>query len=148
MAPMVFSTDVARRPEEVFAYLADPARLPEWQESAVSARLEGEGPPAVGSKALTVRRVGRGERPMTMEITNLDPPRSLSVRGIDGPVRGLVEQRVEPLDDGGRSRVTVELDFEGHGIGKLLVPLVVRRQAKAEMPRNMEKLRERLESGA
>ena len=24
-----------------------------------------------------------------------------------------------PFDDGARSRVTIELDFEGHGIGKL-----------------------------
>ena len=30
---------------------------------------------------------------------------------------------------GGRSRFTAELDFEGRGIGKLVVPLVVRRQA-------------------
>jgi hypothetical protein len=44
--------------------------------------------------------------------------------------------------------VTIELDFEGHGIGKLLVPLVVRRQAQREMPRNMRSLKERLESGA
>jgi hypothetical protein len=42
--------------------------------------------------------------------------------------------------------VTIELDFEGHGIGKLLVPLVVRRQARAEMPTNMRSLKERLEA--
>jgi hypothetical protein len=56
----------------------------------------------------------------------------------------MVNGMVEPLD-GDRSRVTIELDFEGHGIGKLLVPLVVRRQARAEMPINMRKLKERLE---
>jgi hypothetical protein len=43
--------------------------------------------------------------------------------------------------------VTIALDFEGHGIGKLLIPLVVRRQARTEMPRNLQKLKERLESG-
>jgi hypothetical protein len=37
--------------------------------------------------------------------------------------------------------------LEGHGLGKLLVPLVVRRQAQKEMPRNLQNLRERLESG-
>jgi hypothetical protein len=40
------------------------------------------------------------------------------------------------------------LDFEGHGIGKILLPLVVRRQAQAEMPRHVQKLKERLVSGA
>jgi hypothetical protein len=44
--------------------------------------------------------------------------------------------------------VTISLDFEGHGIGKLLLPLFVRRQVQAEMPKNMQNLKNRLESGA
>jgi len=38
--------------------------------------------------------------------------------------------------------------LEGHGIGKLLVPLVVHRQARTEMTKSHEALKERLESGA
>jgi hypothetical protein len=53
---------------------------------------------------------------------------------------------VEPLADGSRSRVTIELDFTGHGIGRLLVPLLVRRQAASEMPGNMKRLEQRLEA--
>jgi hypothetical protein len=41
-----------------------------------------------------------------------------------------------------------ELDLRGHGIGRLLVPLVAKRQAQRGTPRNMEKLKKRLESGA
>jgi hypothetical protein len=37
------------------------------------------------------------------------------------------------------------IDFEGHGIGKLLVPLLVRREARKEMPANLATLRQRLE---
>ena len=148
MAPIVNSIEIAKPPEEVFSYVTDPSRLGEWQESVVSAHLEGGGPPAVGSKALTVRRVGRMERTMTMEMTELSPPRSWAIRGVDGPVRGIVNGTVEALDDGARSRVTIELDFEGHGLGKLLVPLVVRRQAQAEMPRNLANLKEQLETAA
>jgi uncharacterized protein YndB with AHSA1/START domain len=148
MAPIVSSIEIARPPDEVFAYLMDPSRQAEWQESLVSARAEGPGPPTVGSKLITTRKVGRGERTMTMELTDLSEPRSWAARGIDGPIRALVNGAVEPLDDGARSRVTIELDFEGHGIGKLLVPLVVRRQAQQEMPRNMGNLKQRLEGGA
>jgi uncharacterized protein YndB with AHSA1/START domain len=144
MAPIVSSIEIARRPEDVFAYATDAARLPEWQESLLSTRTEGSGPPAVGSRLIQTRRVGRSERTMTSELTELAPPRSWAARGIDGPVRAMVKGMVEPLD-GDRSRVTIELDFEGHGIGKLLVPLVVRRQARAEMPINMRTLKERLE---
>jgi Polyketide cyclase / dehydrase and lipid transport len=100
----------------------------------------------VGSRVVVTRRVGRRERAMTAELAELNPPSTWGVRGIDGPVRGNVKGTIEPLDDGARSRVTIELAFEGHGIGKLLVPIVVRRQAQKEVPRNQQKLKERLES--
>jgi uncharacterized protein YndB with AHSA1/START domain len=109
--------------------------------------LEGDRPVAVGSRFITIRHVGGRDRPMTMEMTELSPPKTWTARGVDGPVRGIVHGTVEPLDDGARSRVTIQLDFEGHGMGMLLVPLVVRRQAKAEMPRTSQKLKELLESG-
>lgn len=147
MAPIVESIEIARRPDDVFAYVTDPSHLPEWQESVVSVHPVGEAALAAGAtKVVVTRRVGPRERAMTVELTR-DPPRSWTVRGIDGPVRAIVQGTVEPVADGERSRVTIALDFEGHGIGKLLVPLVVRRQAQAEMPRNQERLKERLESG-
>ena len=42
--------------------------------------------------------------------------------------------------------MTIELDFEGHGIGKPLVP-AVRRQARKAAPRSYRNLKERLERG-
>jgi uncharacterized protein YndB with AHSA1/START domain len=148
MAPMVSTIEIARPPEEVFQYLTDPSRLPEWQESAVDARLESGGPLATGSRLAVTRRIGRGDRKTTTEITSHSPPRSWGGRGIDGPVRGIFTFTVEPLDDGARSRVTIEFDFEGHGLGRLLVPLIVRPQVRKEMPRNMESPKARLERGA
>jgi hypothetical protein len=71
---------------------------------------------------------------MTSEITEISRPRTWAVRGIDGPVRGMVRGTVEPVAESERSRVTIELDFEAHGIGKLLVPLVVRRQTRSRCP--------------
>ena len=145
MAPIVASTEISRRPEEVFAYLTDPTNLPDWQESVV--RVEGHtGGPVTGTKTLHVtRHVGPRDMRMAVEVGNLDPPRSWTVRGLDGPVRGDVNGRVDPLDDGARSRVTIEVNLHGHGIGKVIVPLVARRQVQKEMPLNMQRLRERLE---
>jgi hypothetical protein len=42
--------------------------------------------------------------------------------------------------------LTIAVDFEGHGIGKLLVPLLVRREAQKEMPANLARLKEHLET--
>lgn len=147
MAPIVESIEIARRPEDVFSYLVDPSHMPEWQEGVVRVRRLDEGPAAVGSRVVVTRRVGGRDREMTMELSELNAPTSWTGRGVDGPVRAIAMSRIEPVGNGERSRVTIELDFEGRGIGTFLVPLVVRGQAKAEMPRNMRKLKEILERG-
>jgi hypothetical protein len=92
--------------------------------------------------------MGKREQTMTSEVTEYDPPRGYAFRIIDGPVRALGEGRFEPLDDGRKTRFTFELDFEGHGIGKLLVPLIVRRQAAKELPESHAQLKKRLEGEA
>ena len=78
----------------------------------------------------------------------VQPPRSYAFRVIDGPVRALGKGRFEPLDNGARTLFTFELDFEGHGIGKVLVPLIVRRQAANELPQSHANLKRVLEGGA
>jgi uncharacterized protein YndB with AHSA1/START domain len=74
MPPIASSIEIARRPEDVFAYVTDPARLAEWQESVVSSRMEGTGRPGAGTRASVTRRIGRVEREMTSELAELDPP--------------------------------------------------------------------------
>lgn len=143
MTAIVASTDINRSPGEVFAYAVEPANLPTWQGNVVSATHEG--PLGPGAQVVTVRRLGKREQAMTMEFAGYDAPRGWSMRGVDGPVRPLVETRIEPLDDGARSRVTIELDFKGIGIGKLLVPLLVRPEARKGLARNLELLRTVLE---
>ncbi|GAA3817127.1 SRPBCC family protein [Streptomyces phyllanthi] len=142
------SVDISRRPEDVFSYVTDPSHLPEWQESAVSVRPVGDALLGVGSRVVVTRRIGRREIPMTTEVTELDPPRSWRLDGVDGPIRGHVKGTIEPLGDGERSRLTLSLDFESHGIGRLVVPLVLRPYARKEMPRNEQTLKTLLEGGA
>jgi hypothetical protein len=43
------------------------------------------------------------------------------------------------------SRVTVSLDLEGHGLGKLLLPLI-KAQARKQIPADQARLKEILES--
>jgi hypothetical protein len=62
-------------------------------------------------------------------------------------VRGDAKGTIEALEGGARSRVTIELNLYGRGIGKLLLPLFIRRMAEREMPLNAQRLKERLESG-
>ena len=147
MASLVHSVEIDRKPEEVFAYVTDPSRFTDWQENVVSARLLDDGPARQGAKLAMTRRIGRREQSMTSELTAYDPPRSYAFRVLDGPVRAIGRGEFAALDGGERTRFTFELDFEGHGIGKLLVPLVVRRQANKELEESHASLKRKLESG-
>jgi uncharacterized membrane protein len=138
------SIEISRSPEDVFAYLDDLARHGEWQEQVVSAKVEGV-PTKVGSRSTETRKVGGREREMTYEVTEHNPPRLFAFRGVDGPVRPIGRATVEPLEGGARSRVTLDLDFEGHGMGKLMLPLV-RNRAGKQVPKDQARLKQRLES--
>ena len=139
------SIDIDRPADDVLAYVTDPTRFHEWQQGVVSGGMKEPGAPTIGSHCTMTRRIGGANRPSTSVVTKMNPPTSWAVRGIDGPIRALVDVTVQAIDKS-RSRVAIDVDFEGHGIGKALVPLVVRRQAAKEMPTNLERLKDRMES--
>jgi uncharacterized protein YndB with AHSA1/START domain len=148
MAAITESTQIARTPEDVFAYTTDFAHFPDWQGGVVSVSSEADTPLEVGSRAVITRRVGPRQLTAPEEVTELQPPRTWSVRAVDGAVKASARGVVEPLGDGRRSRVTISLEFQGRGLGRLLVPLVIQRQARKQLPRNLQKLKEVLERGA
>jgi uncharacterized membrane protein len=143
MAPITASIEIGRSPEGVFAYLDDLSRHGEWQAQIREVQVLTDGPTRVGTQVREKRQVPGGARDITYEITAHDPPRSVSFRGVDGPVRVVGNVAIAPTDGG--SRVTLELDFEGRGLRKLLVPLV-RSQARKEVPVDQQRLKERLEA--
>ena len=147
MPPITVSIEVDRSAEDVFAYATDPSRFSEWQKGVVSGEMRSVGVPRVGDLCLTTRRIGFVERPVTAALVHVDPPRSWGVRGVDGPIRAIVDVTVESRSDTS-AVLTIVLDFAGHGVGRLLVPLVVRSEARREMPGNLAQLKQRLESSA
>jgi uncharacterized protein YndB with AHSA1/START domain len=122
MEPLVSTIELARPPAEVFTFTTDPHRFAEWQHDVVSVRMLGQ------SRFATTRRIG-----------------GWAAQGIDGPIRAHATITVEPVDDATQSRVTFTLDFEGHGLGVPLVPLV-RRQARKGAPNSYRNLKSLLEN--
>ena len=131
----------------MFAYATDPSRFSEWQKGVVGGRMESGGAPRVGDRCLTTRRIGLADRQVASELVRFDPPHRWGVSGVDGPIRATVEVTVEPRSDA-NAHLTIAVDFEGHGTGRLLVSLLVRRQARREMPINLTTLKQRLEGPA
>jgi uncharacterized protein YndB with AHSA1/START domain len=140
MAPLVSTIEIARPPQEVYAMATDPLRFAEWQPDVVEVRL------LDGSRIATTRRMTGGARTILQQIVRDDPPRSWAARCVDGPVRPHATITVEPVAGGTGSRVTFTLDFEGHGLGIPLVPLV-RRQAEKAAPVSYTNLKRLLEQG-
>ena len=146
MAPITETIEINRRPEDVFAYLDDVERHGEWQDQIVDVEPQGDQPMGVGKRVRETRRVPGGNRSMTYEITEHDPPRQSSFRVLDGPIRAVGTVSVEPIDDGSRTRLTITIDFEGHGIaGKVLLP-VAKTQARKQIPKDQARMKELLES--
>jgi uncharacterized membrane protein len=146
MAPISESIEIDRRPEDVFAYLDDVERHGEWQEQIVGVERQDDGPLRVGSRVTETRRVPGGDRTMTYEVTEHDPPRQSSFRVLDGPVRADGTISIEPIGDGSRSRVTFTIEFRGHGLaGRVLLP-VARTQARKQIPKDQARMKKLLES--
>jgi uncharacterized membrane protein len=143
MASIATSVEIARSPEDVFAYITEVPRHPEWQEGLVSVSVETEGPLRVGSRLVHRRKVGPATVATTSEITAFDPPHLVAFRGLDGPVRADGTQRVDAAGDG--SRVSFEMEMHGHGLGALMLPLA-RRQAASQVAASHETLKRILES--
>jgi len=149
MAPIVSTIEIACPPEQVFGYVTDLARFPEWQRDVVRVEVQHGGPPGVGSRFTTIRRIAGVEREIVQEVVETIAPVKWSARGVAGPIRPSAGIAIESLDEGTRSRVTFALDFEGEGIGVALLPLVRRLTRKgapvsyANLKRLLEDLRPR-----
>jgi uncharacterized membrane protein len=144
MAPIVDSIEINRTPEDVFAYVADLARHGEWQQQILSVHIDTDGPTRVGSRATDKRRLPGGTRDVSYEITEHDAPHTSSFRGVNGPIRPRGTVTVEPLDGGARSKLTLDFELEGKGLGVLLAPLA-RANARKEIPKSHQRLKELLE---
>jgi uncharacterized protein YndB with AHSA1/START domain len=137
MAPIELTVEIDRTPAEVYPYVTDPTRFPEWQTDVVAVH-PGEG------GFTQVRRFGGAERTLTQRVVLAEPPRRWAVAGVGGPIRPDVTVVIDPLDGGARSRLTFTFTYAGHGMGELLLPLVRRMTAK-QAPHSLRRLKQRLE---
>src|SRR5688500_17289143 len=105
-ALITYLVEINRRPEDVFAYLADLERYPEWQEGLLSTRVDTDGPTRVGSRGVDRRPTPMGVREFPFVVAEYDPPRRIAFRVTGGPVRSVATLTLEPTDDKSRSRLS------------------------------------------
>jgi uncharacterized protein YndB with AHSA1/START domain len=76
--------DIARSPEEVFAYVTDPAKLSTWQNAEEVTQLT-PGPLRAGARLREVHKVLGRRRVQITEVVVSEPGRRLDIRMVDGP---------------------------------------------------------------
>ena len=126
--------EIARTPEDVFAYLTDVSNLPKWQEGVKSASLRD------GRIEETRTLLGR-ELDTTLEIVEQEAPRVLTLRALDGPVRVTILHELEAADGGTQLTVTAEGDIPGGFAAGF-----VARRVEKQFRKDFERLKQILES--
>jgi carbon monoxide dehydrogenase subunit G len=124
--------EIARPPEEVFAYLTDVSNLPAWQAGVKSATIRG------GRIEETRSFLGR-ELHTTLEIVERDEPRLFTLRALNGPVLFTVRHELRPADAHTQLTVSVEGDVPGFASG------LVAQRAKSQFRKDFERLKQILE---
>ena len=139
------AVEIARLPAEVYAYLADPAHLPDWQEDVEEVRDAPGGPLPAGAAFTEVRSFLGKRAESTLEVTTAEPGRELSLRTVSGPVKVSIRHRLEPAGDGTLVLLEVEADpGKLFGLGGPLLRKAAERRARGDF----ERLKAVLEAGA
>jgi uncharacterized protein YndB with AHSA1/START domain len=141
MVRVEHSLVIACPPEEVFAYVTDPANLPEWQSTALEA--SSEGPVQQGARVSEVRKFLGRKMETKLEVTAYEPGRRFGLKVISGPVPFTADQTLEPTDGG--TRLSMVLEGEPEGFFKLTEPLV-ERAARRQVETDFAQLKDILEA--
>ena len=140
---MEHTVRIDRPPADVFTYLTDVKKLPEWQSSAVEASAEGE--MGVGTRIRETRNFLGRRAESTLEVIEYEPGRKFSLRVLTGPLPFEVRHELAPENGGTRLDWVAEADTSR--FPKLAVRMMAgtaERQFKGDLAR----LKQVLEGGA
>ena len=135
------TVEIARTPEEVFAYLTDVSNLPHWQSGVHAARLVG--PPAAGALIHGSRHMLGRELHTSLEIEEYERPRLFTLRALSSPVPFSVRHELEPSATG--TTLTVVGEGEAGPLPGFAAGIVTRR-AEKQFRKDFERLKRLLES--
>ena len=139
------AVEIARPPAEVYAYLADPTHLREWQQDVEEVRDAPGGPLPVGATFTEVRSFLGKRAESTLEVTASEPGRELSLRTVSGPVPVSIRHLLEPAGEGTLVLLEAEADpGKLFGLGGPLLRKAAERRARGDF----ERLKTLLEAGA
>ena len=139
------SIEIDRSPAEVFSFLGDIERMPEWQQGVVAVSTSTAGPVRVGTEFALTMKKGRELRARG-KVAAYQRDALVAFAADASPVSFYCGFALTPIGIGG-TRVVARYEFELHGLWKLLRPMVAA-AAPRETAGELVILKRLLEQGA
>jgi carbon monoxide dehydrogenase subunit G len=132
------SVELSQPPEEVFPWLLEEDKVPQWTSDLQSYSVSG--PLGQGAHAHQMLDVAGGLK-LDLEITRYDPPGGAETRFETNGVKVTSDYTLEP-NGGGGTRLTQTLEAKAGGLtARMLIPVVQGRLEK-KLTQDLERLRE------
>ena len=141
---VVTETVIARPPDQVARYAADPSNAPEWYVNIESIDWKSEPRVEVGARMAFVAHFLGKRIAYTYEIVELVPAERLVMRTAEGPFPMETTYTWEPAGDGG-TRMTLRNRGEPRGFSRLVAPLMARAMRRANT-KDLARLKQLLEA--
>ena len=140
MITVEHTVEIDRSIDEVFAYLTDVARLPEWQASVSEVHVDG--PIEQGTRFRDVREFMGRRAASTLEVTAYKPPSRFALRVAEGPIAYEIDHVLEATGRG--TRVTFSGRGETTRVPRLMRGMV-ERAVERQLAKDAEALKQALE---
>lgn len=144
MATTERSVEIPRPPAEVFPWLFEEDKVPQWTTGLEHYERLDSGPIARGARFRQKLEVSGQRFTVELEVTEYDPPHgagsAFEIRGVD------VVTRYDLADGGGTTKLTQSVEAKGRGItGRLFIPMIqphLERKLEADLAALKQRLAE------
>ena len=145
MATTERSVEISRPPAEVFPWLFEEDKVPQWTTGLEDYERLDSGPLSQGARFRQKLEVSGQHFAVEMDVFEYDPPSaaasSFEIRGID------VITRYALAESGGGTKLTQSVEASGGGIkGRLFIPMIqphLERKLEADLAALKQRLSER-----
>ena len=139
MASFRHTVTVPRTPDEVFPWLFEEDKVPQWTGSLDGYAVLGDGPLGTGTRIRQTLEVSGHKVDVEMELTRYEPPREAESRFTMSGLDVVTTYTLSP--NGGGTDLTQTLDGRASGFkARMLVP-VVQPRLEAKLTQDLERLR-------
>jgi len=142
MIKVEHSTVIKRPVNEVFEFVADPTKEPEWQEGVIEAGFSPGSIPGVGAEVFEKRKFMGREMISKLQITQYEVNKMFAGKVTDGPVKFEISQAFEAVDGG--TKVSITIHGEPSGFFKVAEGMV-QKQLQSQMASDFERAKKTLE---